>query len=251
MNINVLEIRNYLIKPNVLEHFIDYFEEQFIDSQEAENIRVLGQFRPIGEPNRFVWLRGFADMQSRLKSLQAFYSGAGWEKYGALANEMMLEWHNVHLLRPLTNIDDFLCGLNAEAIAADLAAGTILYETGVLAIDFYQALPGKRDKLVDKFQTRIAPIYENQGIQVRGLFVAEMTENQFVQLPVIQNEDELVVITAHRSEEVFCKKRARIAPFIDKTIGACLSPMPTPLLLDPTLRSPLRYLKSELPLATP
>jgi hypothetical protein len=41
MTVNVLEIRNYLLKPNILEHFIDYFEEHFIASQEAEHMMTL------------------------------------------------------------------------------------------------------------------------------------------------------------------------------------------------------------------
>ena len=64
---NVIEIRNYLLKPNVLEHFIDYFEANFIVTQQDAGMPVLGQFRVMGEPEHFVFVRGFSDMQSRLQ----------------------------------------------------------------------------------------------------------------------------------------------------------------------------------------
>ena len=38
---------------------------------------VIGQFRDLDNPDSFVWLRGFADMESRRKALGAFYSGPG------------------------------------------------------------------------------------------------------------------------------------------------------------------------------
>lgn len=241
MNINVLEIRNYLVKPNVLEHFIDYFEEHFIFSQEDVNMHVLGQFRLMVEPDHFVWLRGFGDMETRLEGLRNFYGGPVWEKWGPLANDMMLDSDNVHLLRPLDSAD-LTCGLNADGIAADLAAGTISPYTGVIAIDFYEALPGKREALIDGFQTRVVPAYEHEAIQLRGLFVAEMSENEFPRLPVIQNEDELVVITAYESEAAYREKRARLTPHIHEATGVLLSRLSETLLLSPTLRSPLRYL---------
>ena len=241
MTINVLEIRNYLLKPHVLEHFIDYFEAHFIASQQDAKMHVLGQFRVLSEPDHFVWLRGFSDMQTRLGGLQNFYGGPVWKKYGRLANEMMLDSDNVHLLRPLGHSVDLTCGLSAESVAADLAAGTISPYPGIVAIDFYQAAPGLHDVLIDKFQAQVVPVYEDEAIQLRGYFVAEMSENDFPQLPVIQNEDELVVITAYETEEACQEKRAKVSHIIDEMAGGLLSRTPDSLLLSPTLRSPLRY----------
>lgn len=50
MPVRVVEFRNYRLKPGVREAFIDYFEERFLDSQEDVGMRVLGQFRLVGEP---------------------------------------------------------------------------------------------------------------------------------------------------------------------------------------------------------
>jgi hypothetical protein len=50
-----------------------------VDSQEAVGIHVIGQFRDLDAPDRFVWVRGFEDMDSRAEALAAFYlEGSAW-----------------------------------------------------------------------------------------------------------------------------------------------------------------------------
>ena len=230
---NVLEIRDYLLKPNRLEHFIDYFEEHFIASQEAVGMSILGQFRLIGEPDRFVWIRGFRDMETRFEALQNFYGGPVWAKYGPLANDMMLEWHNVHLLRPAANLS-LNNGVSAESLAAALANGTISPHTGNIAIDFYQVASPR-----EKAEINILKAYHEEDIQIRGLFVAEMSENTFSRLPVYQVEDAFVVISAYESE-ADSEKRSIVVSQLAQN-GIALHPTIPSLLLSPTLRSPLRY----------
>jgi hypothetical protein len=244
-NVNVLEIRNYLLKPNVLEHFIDYFEQHFIASQEAVNLQVLGQFRVIDEPNHFVWMRGFSDMQTRLEGLENFYYGPVWRQYGPLANELMLEWDDVHLLRPIDDTPMLLNGVNAASVAADLNAGTISPDTGVIAIDFYRALPGKRQVLIQAFQTQVSHKYERKGVQLCGSFIAEMAENKFTRLPVIQNEDEFVVITAYDNPDTYQSTIQSIKPILENTISVLLSEALQSLQLSPTLRSAMRYIEAK------
>jgi hypothetical protein len=53
----VLELRNYLLKPRRARAFIHYFEEHFLSSQRDEGMYPLGQFEVVGEPDRFVWIR--------------------------------------------------------------------------------------------------------------------------------------------------------------------------------------------------
>ena len=65
MNFSVFEIRNYVLQPNMREHFIDYFEATFITTQADVNMHILGQFRLLGEPDHFVWMRAYANMQTR------------------------------------------------------------------------------------------------------------------------------------------------------------------------------------------
>lgn len=237
MTINVLEIRNYLLKPNMLEHFIDYFEAHFIATQEAENMHVLGQFRLIGEPDHFVWLRGFSDLPTRLTGLQNFYGGPVWKKYGSRANSMMIDSDNVHLLRPLNDNFDLTAGGTWETGAAELEAGTISPDTGIIAIDYYHAKPNQLEAVIGKFQADGIAAYRDAGIQLRGIFVAEMRENEFPSLPVFQYENQLTVITAYANEAA---REIATRP-LHQSLNSLLGEPPKSLLLQPTLRSPLRY----------
>jgi len=97
------------------------------------------------------------------------------------------------------------------------------------------------EALIEAFQKQIIPLYQREGVQLRGTFVAEMSENEFPRLPAFQNENELVVITASPTEEIGQATHARLAPIIAQTFGASLDGAPESLLLTPTLRSPLRY----------
>jgi hypothetical protein len=242
MTPNIIEIRNYLLKPNKLEHFIDNFETNFIDPLEMLGMRVLVQFRLIGEIDHFVWLRGFEDMQTRLEGLDGFYSGPIWQKHRTVTNGMLLDNDDVHLLRPIGDFD-LTCGLSAESVEADLRSGTISTDTGIVCIDIYQAVAGERDELIDAFQSQITPAYEQEGVQIRGLFVAEMSENTYPRLPVIQRPDEFVTFTVYENLEVCKSKRAKLARYIDEAMGALLKGKPESLLLSPTLRSALRYME--------
>ena len=38
-------------------------------------MHIVGQFRDLDDPDRFVWIRGFTDMSSRLAALPNFYGG--------------------------------------------------------------------------------------------------------------------------------------------------------------------------------
>lgn len=238
MSLNVFEIRNYTIKPHMRNHFISYFEDNFIHTLEAANMHVLGQFRLIGEPDHYVWMRGYTNMQSRYDSLQMFYDGPVWKKHRTTTNSMIVDSDNVHLLRPLGDSLDLTCGQTAKKIASAVADSTISLKTGMVAVDIYQ---GDRQALIDGLQAQVAPAYQDAGIQLRGCFVAELGENTFPRHPAVQNEDEFVVITAHESEAAGRKQRAKLSPVIEKALGQHLHSPTETLLLLPTLRSPLRY----------
>src|SRR5438270_10566172 len=79
---------------------IDLFDREFVESQEALGMRIIGQFRDLDNPDRFVWLRGFSDMAMRTHALQAFYGGPVWKAHREAANATMIDSDNVLLLRP-------------------------------------------------------------------------------------------------------------------------------------------------------
>ncbi|PYK42992.1 MAG: hypothetical protein DME46_08650, partial [Verrucomicrobia bacterium] len=64
----VVELRQYTLHPGKRDVLIDLFDREFVETQEAVGMKVIGQFRELGHPNHFVWLRGFRDMTSRAKA---------------------------------------------------------------------------------------------------------------------------------------------------------------------------------------
>ena len=54
---NVVELRQYTMQPDGRDKLFGMFEKHFVMGQEASGMRILGQFRDLQDPNRFVWTR--------------------------------------------------------------------------------------------------------------------------------------------------------------------------------------------------
>jgi hypothetical protein len=182
--VRVVEFRNYRLRPGVREAFIDYFEERFLDSQEDVGMRVLGQFRLVGEPDRFVWIRGFEDMAARGRALRTFYEGPYWERWKGPANDMMIEWDLVHLLRPR----------DGSWALADRIRHSPPQEGQLMRVvaTFCHAKGSGRDEGLEE---RIIPALEERGHRILGGFVTEMAENDYPRLPIIQEGGLLVILS--------------------------------------------------------
>jgi hypothetical protein len=186
--INVIELRNYLLKSGTLDQFIDYFENHFIDSQNELGGYVLGQFRIKDiEDDRFFWIRGFQNMNTRSRFLPAFYGGAVWKEFGPAANDMMLEWHKVHLLKPLPGNEN-------------INSNEFIGKKGIVVIDYYTAHNGQLDELIKFLRTTHIPFLQSSKIHDITLWISEMTENDFPGLPVIQDKNMLITITTFKDE---------------------------------------------------
>jgi len=96
----IVELRQYTLHPGARDTLVRVFEQYFIEGQEQHGMRVIGQFRDLTDPDRFVWLRGFADMETRTRAVEGFYSGAVWQEHGPAANAAMIDHTNVLLLKP-------------------------------------------------------------------------------------------------------------------------------------------------------
>jgi hypothetical protein len=106
----IVELRQYTLHPGKRDVLIDLFDREFVESQEILGMYVIGQFRDLDNPDRFVWLRGFRNMTERLEGLTAFYSGPVWKKHCETANATMIDSDNVLLLRPARPSSGFLIG---------------------------------------------------------------------------------------------------------------------------------------------
>ncbi|HKZ66788.1 MAG TPA: hypothetical protein VJ111_10550 [Chitinophagaceae bacterium] len=180
---NIVELRNYLLKPGTRDSFIEYFKDHFVESQQVLSAYIPGLFRIKDEDNRFFWIRGFDSMQERSRFLPTFYGGEVWKEFGPAANDMMLEWHDVYLIKPLvTNKNSFPLG------------------KGIFVLDYYKAKDKQFNKLVDLFNTEYIPLLNKLNVNTTTLWICEMSENDFPGLPVYQDQNLLVVITGYENE---------------------------------------------------
>jgi hypothetical protein len=201
----VVELRQYMLHPGKRDVLIDLFERQFVEAREAVGIAVIGQFRDLADPNRFVWLRGFPDMQARAASLSAFYHGAHWLSLRDAANACIVDNDDVLLLRPARGQSGFaLEGRARPPVGADVP-------TGLLVVTLYYFAAPVDDAFVDFFEQRIAPEVESAGASILSYFVSEYSANTFPALPVREGEHVFACATLFRDQLSYEEHRAALS----------------------------------------
>src|SRR5438132_9839581 len=132
----IVELRQYTLHPGQRDILIDLFDREFVESQEALGMKIIGQFRDLDHPDHFVWLRGFRDMTSRAKALSDFYGGPVWKAHLEAANATMIDSDNVLLLRPALPTSGFSLEnmkrppVGADEVPTSLVVTTIYYFAG-------------------------------------------------------------------------------------------------------------------------
>ena len=209
---SIVELRQYTLRPGQRDTLIELFDREFVEPQEAEDIRVIGQFRDRDRPDRFVWTRGFPDMTARARSLGAFYGGPTWKTHRTAANATMIDSDNVLLLRPVRPTSGFaLAGLTRDT---SRPASTYL-----VTIYYFASRP--TPALIEQLDHALPP----GGAR----FVTEDSANNFPVLPVREGEHVFVVFGA--------RANVVLAP----EIAAQLAKEPETLTLAPTTRSLIGY----------
>ncbi len=232
----VLELRQYAMKPGGRDALIALFEDRFVESQEQLGMRIVGTFRDPARPDRFVWLRGFADMESRRAALETFYTGPVWKENREAANATMEDVSDVLLLRP--------AGAGALVLPATRAARGEAPRPARVVVATIHHFPGPiEDAFTAWFEEDAVPVLAKAGTRVLGRFVTEPAPNTFPRLPVREGENVFVWFAAYADRtaataplEAVPGWRDRIAPrLLGATKGA-----PERIVLEPTPRSLLR-----------
>jgi hypothetical protein len=182
-------------------------------------------------------------METRLRGLSRFYDGPFWHARRSEANAMMLEHHNVHLLRPLGPITGLTGGLTLEDRASE-PPGALPSHAGLVTVDFYHAEPAALGRLVEIFERCVRPALVSQGHHVLGHFVAELTPNDYPRLPVIQDATLLLVLSAYRDREHCVLLRSdwsNSGPVAPGGMDALLTGDVATTHLRPTAKSLIRY----------
>jgi quinol monooxygenase YgiN len=203
MTYPVVELRQYTLRPGRRDELIELFDREFVETQEAAGIAVLGQFRDLRDPDRFVWLRGFADMPSRAAALRRFYGGPAWAAHRDAANATMIDSDDVLLLRPLDG-----------GFPLPPSRGSELPQSRFLATLHFAEAP---------FTT-----YPPTDLPPLATFTTEYAENTFPALPIREGEHAYVWFARFDDQAA-----------LDKHVAG-LDPAAPVLELAPTARSLLR-----------
>jgi quinol monooxygenase YgiN len=201
----IIELRQYTLHPGQRDVLIDLFEREFIESQESLGMKVLGTFRDLDRPDRFVWIRGFRDMPSRAEALQAFYSGPVWKAHRDAANATMLDSDNVFLLRVARTGSGF-----TEVGRPRPAKGATEIPKGLVIANIYPLAVAAGSEFVDFFDSVVKPQLQAAGVIVRASYVSETSPNNFPRLPVRENEPVFVWFSTFADQPDYERSLARL-----------------------------------------
>lgn len=234
----IVELRQYTLHPGKRDVLIDLFEREFVESQEALGMKVIGQFRDLDNPNRFVWLRGFRDMPSRAQALKDFYGGPVWKAHREAANATMIDSDNVLLLHPANPTSGFSLegktrpSAGSNETRSELFVATIYYFDAPVDAGFVQF-----------FEKSVKTVAADAGALVLAYFVTEHSENTFPALPVREGEN-VFVWFARFNDPAACERypadlarSPRWHDEISKELAGRVKREPEILKLSPTTRS--------------
>ena len=231
----IVELRQYTLHPGRRDTLIELFEREFLDTQAQTGISVLGQFRDLDAADRFVWLRGFEDMERRRISLERFYGGPAWQAHRDVANATMIDSDDVLLLRPVAP---------ASAFVLDDAFGD-LRDGGVIVATLYSFDAPVDLDFLDFFAAELHPAFAAAGGPAIASFSTEYAPNTFPRLPVREGEHVFTWFARFADVGAHAAYREKLVSSpgwraLAVALGRRLQGPPQVLRLAPTARSRLR-----------
>ncbi|QQP94805.1 NIPSNAP family protein [Lysobacter enzymogenes] len=233
----VIELRRYLMRPGRRDDLIELFEREFVESQEAVGMHVIGQFRELDAADRYTWVRGFPSHALRAESLQGFYGGPTWRAHRDAANATLLDNDDVRLLKPARPD----CALPAAAHER-APVGARGEDGGIVCVGVCELNAPAQDGFLQRFERGFAPLLEPAGLELLGVYVTDDTPNGYPRLPVREGEPALVWFA--RCDDAEAPRRlaadAGWRAAVADALLADLKAAPQLLRLAPTARSELR-----------
>lgn len=232
-----------MLHPNSRDTLVRVFDEHFVEGQERYGMRIVGQFRDLADPNRFVWIRGFSDMEARKQALEGFYTGPVWQEHAPLANTTMIDHTNVLLLKPARPH----AGFRFDPKLRPGLDGTDEAD-GVVVATIYQMSAAASPTTVAFLESEISAAFAEERAALLAQLVTETAPNTFPRLPVREGTSVFVWFASYASEEKYRQSLAsltsrprwktRIAPQLEAISDG---KPPESMLLQPTRRSFLRH----------
>ena len=231
----IVELRQYTLRGGQRDTLIALFEKNFIEPQNALGAHVIGTFRDLDDPDRFVWLRGFRDLATRPEALGGFYGSPTWQANRTAANATMLDSDNVLLLHPSAPALGFGADRTVRTPTGGIIGATIHYLGPVTTAQFVQF-----------FEQSMLPRLKESGAQRIASFVTEESANNFPRLPVREHERAFIWFGRWASVSEEAASAARVAAWTGwrdsapEALYPALMRKPERLRLAPTDRSALR-----------
>ena len=236
---NVLELRQYTLRAGTREPFIELFDNVFADPQDALGMTVIGEFRDLDRPNRFVWIRGFQDMPLRATELAAFYKGDLWQAHRNEANASIDDAGNVLLLESASP------ALRFSDIPARPGAGDTQARVGLVVVTLYYTKTDNPGAFGTQFDKSLRRLAEADGARTLAAYVTSSQENNYPKLSVRSGEHIFVWVSAFTNADAYAAYQAKLTADKNWTRSwnssrAQLTRDPEVLRLTPTARSRLR-----------
>ena len=237
----LVELRQYVTYPGKRDELISLFENHFIEPQEELGMLILGTFREPEHPSHFTWLRGFADLDSRPKQLDGFYSGPVWNAYRNLANPTMEDSDNVLLLREAFPGSGF-----ALPDVARAPIGSSAPLSGIVVVNIYYLRGDPRGGFIEFFKRDIVPELNRAAIHPLAALVPEITSNNYPKLKIREGENLFVWLARFDNTADYLRhlasleKQAQWRDHVSARLDAQLNSPPEILKLQPTTRSLIR-----------
>jgi hypothetical protein len=190
-------------------------------------MHLVGQFRDLDDPDRFVWLRGFDSMPARGASLSAFYNGPVWQAHRDRANATMADSDNALLLNPLrlaSGYPRFGAARDSATQPRSVVGLTVVYLDQPIDERF-------RVFVLDS----VVPELTAAGGEPVAVFVTDPSANNFPALP-LREENVVVWINRFDDDGAYQGHRASLAA----SAGWCERVLPE---LERTARLPMQQLR--------
>jgi hypothetical protein len=75
----IIEMRTYKTKPGRRADFLEVFRSKSIPAHAEIDMKILGPFLSVDDPDTFFFMRGFPDVASREPMKARFYEGQLWK----------------------------------------------------------------------------------------------------------------------------------------------------------------------------
>ena len=235
-NYQVVELRRYDIAPGQRDRFVRYFDAYFPEAFEQLDCMVFGQFEDRAAPTKFVWLRGYHDINARPIADAAFYYGPVWREHRVKVNALFPgASDNVLLLRPLTPQTEIPVLPAVDPVDEPYGA------RGVAVAQIFAVKKGDEDAFAERAQAAFTH-YASARVHPAGVLVTLDVPNNFPQLPIRTDGPFLVWLGVVENDAALKRFEASASQVEHELAGTgMLRDSPERLVLDPTPRSRLRW----------